>query len=471
MVDVLLVNPPSPDGSVIIRDLNRSGRTSKERIIWPQVNLAYLAAVIDNKFSVEIVDCIAENMNWQEFERYIIEKKPRYLLSHVITSLEKNDMKTFDIAKKVLDSCITISVGPHVTELSEEVLKNYPSLDFVIRGEGEITFAELLDKLETGKELDDMKGIAYRDNGTIKINGDRPFIQNLDDLPLPRYDLLPLNKYVYPFIASKFTFVVTSRGCPYPCTFCRQPIMWKGKVRSRSVDSVIKELKLLKSIGVNNFLVHSDTFTVEKKFVLDLCKRMLDEKLNMEWGCNSRVDTVDQEMLKWMKRAGCWMIAYGIESGSQQILDNVKKGATVDQAKNAVIWTNDVGIKVYGYFIIGLPGETLETINETIALAKELPITFALFHVGSPYPGTEFYKEAKEKGWLNFTRWEDVDQGRSTPVVYPDLSSGDIIRGIKKAHIAFYLRPKAIINVLRNVKNFNDLKHLLRLAIGILNWR
>lgn len=246
--------------------------------------------------------------------------------------------------------------------------------------------------------------------------------------------------------------------------------MWKGKVRSRSVDSVIKELKMLKGIGVNCFLVHSDTFTVEKKFVADLCKRMIDEKLNMQWGCNSRVDTVDPEMLKWMKQAGCWMIAYGIESGSQQILNNAKKGATLDQARNAAIWTNDTGIRVYGYFVIGLPGETFETINETIALAKALPITFALFHVGSPYPGTAFYKEAKEKGWLNFTKWEDIDQGRSTPVVYPNLSSSDIIAGIRKAHLAFYLRPRAIINVLRNIRNFNDLRHLLRLAIGILKW-
>lgn len=467
MIDILLVNPPSPDDSIIIRDLNRSGRTSKERIIWPQTNLAYMAAMVDDTHDVEIIDCIAENIDWQDFEKYLLNKKPRYLVSHVITSLETNDMQTFSIAKKLVN-CITIAVGPHVTELAKEVLTKYISLDIIICRETEITFKELINTLENGGDLSKVKGIAYRDDGTIKINESREFIQDLDKLPLPRYDLLPLDKYMFPFIASKFVFVVSSRGCPYPCTFCRQPIMWDYKVRTRSADSIIEELKLLKKLGINNFLFHSDTFTIKKDIVIELCKKIIDEKLEMKWGCNSRVDTVDREMLEWMKKAGCWMIAYGIESGSQQILDNVRKEITIDQARDAVKWAHDIGITVYGYFIIGLPGETFETINETIAFAKKLPVTFALFHVGSPYPGTEFYKEAKENGWLNFTKWEDVDQGRSTPVVYPNLSSEDILNGIKKAHRKFYMRPKTINNVLREVKNIHDLKHLARLALGIL---
>jgi radical SAM superfamily enzyme YgiQ (UPF0313 family) len=377
-------------------------------------------------------------------------------------------MRAFEVAKEALDSCTTIAVGPHVTELSEEVLQDYPSLDFTIRGEAEYTLVELLKGLEAGESRGNVKGIAYREDSSVRLNADRPFVENLDDLPFPRHDLLPLDRYVYPFISSRFTFVVTSRGCPYPCTFCRQPIMWRGKVRSRSVDSVIGELRMLKGLGITNFLVHSDTFTVNKDFVVALCKRMIDEKLDMKWGCNSRVDTVDQEMLKWMRLAGCWMIAYGIESGSQLVLDNAKKGATLSQARDAVAWASDAGIKVYGYFIIGLPGETLTTIDETIAFAKALPLTFALFHVGSPYPGTAFHKQAREMGWLNFTRWEDVDQGRSTPVVYPNLSSAEITRGIRRAHMAFYLRPRAIARVLRSVNNLNDLRHLMQLSIGLL---
>jgi radical SAM superfamily enzyme YgiQ (UPF0313 family) len=463
MIDILLVNPPSPDDSIIIRDLNRSGRTSKERIIWPQTNLAYMAAMVDETLEVEIIDCIAEDMDWKQFEQHLLEKKPRYLVSHVITSLETNDIKTFYLAKQI-GECITIAMGPHVTELTEEVLTNHLSLDFIIRGETEITFKELITTLEQNGDLSEVNGIAYRDNGVIKTSDEREFITNLDELPLPRHDLLPLEKYVFPFIASKFTFVISSRGCPYPCTFCRQPIMWDYKVRTRSAKNILEELKMLKKLGVNNFLFHSDTFTINKDIVLELCKMMIDEKLDMKWGCNSRVDTVDQEMLNLMKKAGCWMIAYGIESGSQQILDNTRKEITLDQSVNAVKLTHDIGISVYGYFIIGLPGETKETINETIEFAKELPLTFAIFHVGSPYPGTVFYKEAKEKGWLNFTKWEDVDQGKATPVVYPDLSSDEILKGIKKAYLAFYLRPVVALKVLRQIKNFKDIKHLINIT-------
>ena len=229
MIDILLVNPPSPDDSIIIRDLNRSGRTSKERIIWPQTNLAYMAAMVDETLEVEIIDCIAEDMDWKQFEQYLLEKKPRYLVSHVITSLETNDIKTFYLAKQISE-CITIAMGPHVTELTEEVLTNHLSLDFIIRGETEITFKELITTLEQNGDLSKVNGIAYRDNGVTKTSDEREFITNLDELPLPRHDLLPLEKYVFPFIASKFTFVISSRGCPYPCTFCRQPIMWDYKV-------------------------------------------------------------------------------------------------------------------------------------------------------------------------------------------------------------------------------------------------
>ena len=187
MIDILLVNPPSPDDSIIIRDLNRSGRTSKERIIWPQTNLAYMAAMVDDTHDVEIIDCIAENIDWQDFEKYLLNKKPRYLVSHVITSLETNDMQTFSIAKKLVN-CITIAVGPHVTELAKEVLTKYISLDIIICRETEITFKELINTLENGGDLSKVKGIAYRDDGTIKINESREFIQDLDKLPLTRYD-------------------------------------------------------------------------------------------------------------------------------------------------------------------------------------------------------------------------------------------------------------------------------------------
>tara|TARA_Y100000310_G_C20680321_1_gene815535 strand:+ start:1609 stop:3018 length:1410 start_codon:yes stop_codon:yes gene_type:complete len=463
MVDVLLINPPSPNESLIIRDLNRSGRTTREKIIWPQTNLAYLAAMLPKNLSVEILDCIAERMNWEDFEKLLFQKKPKYVISHVITSTYKNDFKVFKLAKKI--NAKTITMGPHATELIKESFEECQELDFIMLKEVELTFKELILALEKDGNVGDIKGLAYRENGEIKINEDRNFIENLDELPIPRHDLLPLEKYVFPFIASKFTFVISSRGCPYDCTFCRQPIMWSKKFRSRSAESIMKELRFLKKIGVNNFLFQSDTFTIDRDVVLELCKKIIEEELNMNWGCNSRVDTIDEELLKYMKKAGCWMVAYGFESGSQKILDKCKKQATIKQIEDAANLTHKMRIKMYGYFIIGLPGETKKTIEETINLSKKLPLTFAIFHVASPYPGTEFHYEAGKNNWLNLASLEDIDQGGVSPVNYQNLSSEEIMRGIKKAYLSFYLRPNVFLKVLKEVKNFNDFKHLSSIVI------
>ncbi len=263
-------------------------------------------------------------------------------------------------------------------------------------------------------------------------------------------------------MASKFTFVLSERGCPFPCTFCRQPIMWKRKIRHRSPENIIKELKILKKIGLEEFIFHSDTFTIDKNIVMKLCQMMLDEKLNFKWACNSRVDTIDEEMLKLMKKAGCWMIAYGIESGSPEILKKCEKEVTVEQIEEAVRLTHKIGIKIYGYFIIGLLDETKKSIQETIDLSKRLPITFAIFHVASPYPGTKFYQQIKEGKWLVSERWEDIDQGGTSPINYPQLSGKEIMTGVKKAYRSFYMRPRIILNILRSVRNFGEFKELFR---------
>ena len=463
-VDVLFVNPPSPDGSIYIRDIDRSGRYTREDTIWPQANLAYLAAVMDDRYSVDLIDCIAERMTWSEFEAYLANKKPNYIVTNVISSIVSNDVKVADIAKGI--NAKTIAIGPHVTALPEETLREYTNLDFVIMSEAEASLRGLIDRIEDGGGLEDVEGIGFRkDDGTIKINEKRPPIQNLDDLPYPRHDLLPLDKYHLPLIGKRYTFVMTSRGCPYDCTFCRSPVMWGRKVRKRSPDSIIGELRELKKLGVRNFVFHSDTFTLDKKWTLELCKKMVSEKLGMRWITNGRADTVDKEMLKWMKRAGCWMIAYGFESGSQKVLDNVKKGLTIDQIKDGAKWTKEAGIKIWGYFIIGLPGETKETIDETIRLSKELPLYIVNFAVGAPYPGTEFYKLVKEKGWLISTNWEDYDQNYSAVVSYDNLSSDEIIEGIRRAYRAWYLRPKQIIRLSTSVRSINDLKVLLNTGI------
>jgi len=466
MSKVLLVNSPSPDRYIYIRDVNRSGRRSREGTIWPQTSLAYIAAMVKNSgHSVDIIDCIADNINWAGCRKILEETKPDYIITNPISSIVTNDLYVTYLGKTI--GSITIAVGPHVTALPKESLNEYPSLDFVVMGEAEITVCELINCLEKKGNLESVDGIAFRNGKEHVLTKKRKLISNLDDLPLPLHELLPIKKHRLPYIGKNYTFVLSSRGCPYLCTFCRQPIMWERLVRTRSAKSIFQELQYITKIGINNFMFHSDTFTIDRDVVIDLCKMVVDSKMKLRWCCNSRVDTMDEEMLCWMKRAGCWLINYGIETASDEILKNVKKGgtATVVKAYDIVKLTKKTGIKVWGYFIIGLPGETKETIEETINMAKGLPFDIVNFAVGTPYPGTEFYKEAKEKGWLESKSWEDFDQNYSAIVSYPGLSSTDIIKGIRNCYLKWYLRPIGILSFLKGISNFYFAKKMFNIAL------
>jgi radical SAM superfamily enzyme YgiQ (UPF0313 family) len=458
-IDVLFVNPPSPDGQIYIRDIDRSGRYSREDTIWPQSNLAYLAAAVSDKYSVDLVDCIAEKMYWPAFKEYVNNKKPRYIVFNAISSIVSNDIKVGAIAHEIGGKSIVI--GPHVTALPGESLKKYPELDYVIIGEAEESLRELIDAIEDDRPLDNIRGIGFiKDNGTNCITENRPPIADLNSLRYPRHDLLPLDKYVLPMIGKKYTFVMTSRGCPFNCIFCRSPVMWGKKVRKRSPDNIIGELKELKKIGVDNIIFHSDTFTLDRKWTLDLCQKIIDEKLNIRWIANSRANTIDKEMLARMKTAGCWMIAYGFESASQEVLDRSKKEITIEQIRNAARWTNEAGIKVWGYFIIGLPGETKDTIDQTIHLAKELPLYIANFAIGAPYPGTEFFNLAKANNWLLSEDWEKFDQNYSAVVSYDTFSADDIVNGVRRAYKEYYLTPKEFIKVMKAIRSIHDFRIL-----------
>ncbi len=469
MAKILFVNPPSPDKYFYIRDMNRSGRRSKEKIIWPQTSLAYLAAMVDDKNEVKIIDCIAENIDWRKFRQYLEKEKPNYIVINVISSIVTNDLYAAYLAKPL--GTISIAIGPHVTALPEETLKRYPSLDFCILGEAEVTLKELIEFCEKKGDLSEIRGIAYRERGIPRVAALRPLIENLDDIPVARYDLLPIDKYRMPVVGDRYTYVLASRGCPYYCSFCRQPIMWQRKVRIRSAGKIMEELRALKKIGVTNFGFHCDTFTLDKKMVIDLCKMIIAENLNLRWAANSRVDTVDEEMLHWMKKAGCWMVAYGIESGSQVILNNVKKGITLKQIEDTVNASHRAGILNWGYFVMGLPGETEETIKETIAFAKRLPLDYVNFAVGTPYPGTDFYEEALREKWLKGEPWEGFDQNYATLVEYENMPAEKIIKGIKRAYFSWYARPSVILKMMTNFNNWKHLFTLIKIGALHLFWK
>lgn len=496
-VDVLLVNPPAPDGGVWIRSQHRVGRRSRENMLWPQVSLARMAALLYPDYSVAVVDAIALGMDWLEFEALLDKKQPKYYLTQVTAPTLTNDMYGVFLAKS--KGATTIAFGTHVTPNTVNTLQDFPALDFILRGEPELTLRELIDACDKRvskneqivsllKETDPMwkpisleaikdndfssiKGLGWRKNGEIQLSLDRPFIPYLDNLPLPMHELLPLNKYRMPLIKGPYAFIVPSRGCTAGCKYCIKHVSYNYTVRLRSAENIMAELRQLKSLGINDIMFYADLFTVNRQQVMDICHAMIDEDINMKWMCNSRVDYVDEEMLQTMAQAGCHMISWGIESGSAEILKRARKGADPAKAEQALTWARQAGIKNFGYFIIGLPGETVETIQETIAFSKKLPLNVAIFHIAAPYPGTPFFYEVVENGWFRpGTNWEQVDMDKSTVLDYPNLTAEELNYWQKRATREWTLRPMPIWTVLKGLNSWAGFKSAVSAGLQTLSF-
>lgn len=496
-VDVLLVNPPSPDGGIWIRSQHRVGRRSRENMLWPQVSLATMAACLHPDYKVEVVDAIATRMGWAEFEELLVKKQPKYYLTQVTAPTLTNDMYGIFLAKS--KGAKTLAFGTHVTPNTLNTMSAYPAVDFVLRGEPELTLRELIDALEgkTGQneamerliaksdptrvplspemvakgDFSPVKGLAWRCGEEIRINPDRPFIPNLDDLPLPMHHLLPLNHYRMPLIKGPYAFVVPSRGCPAGCKYCIKHVSYNYAVRVRSPENVLAELWSLKKLGINDVMMYADLFTVNRDQVIGICRAMIEQKIDMRWMCNSRVDYVDEEMLSLMGQAGCHMISWGIESGSKEVLKRARKGADPGKAERALRWAKKAGIKNFGYFIIGLPGETEETIKQTMAFSKTLPLDFAIFHIAAPYPGTPFFYEVVENGWFRpGTKWEEVDMDRSTVLDYGHLSAEDLEYWQKRATREWALRPGPIWSALKSLNTWAGFKSAVDAGLQTLSF-
>ena len=533
-VDVLLVNPPAPDGGIWIRSQHRVGRRSRENMVWPQVSLAQLAALLSPDYSVRIVDAIAERMSWPEFATLLRGVHPRYYLTHVSAPTLTNDMYGVFLAKSV--NAATIAFGTHVTPMARETLHAFPALDFVLRGEPELTFRELIDTCEAARgrwqateagrlidaktglapeghalmwkmwsEADPqwrpawavaagecdarhvgdrlqgsfhlpaqfaaIKGLGWRAGGEVALNAERPFFKSLDDLPMPRHELLPLDRYRMPMIRGAYTFIVTSRGCPAGCTYCIKHVTYQYSVRLRSPQKLVEEMVLLQRLGVRHIHMYADLFTVNRDQVVELCRQIIEAKLKVSWTCNSRVDYVDEEMLQLMGRAGCMLIAWGIESGNELILKRAHKGYKMEQAHTALRWAKRAGIKNWGYFIIGLPGETVDTIKETIAVSKSLPLDIALFHVAAPYPGTPLFFDVVKNGWFRpGTNWEEIDMDQATVLDYPDLKAEQLLYWQKRAFREWALRPGPAWTFLKSMNSWHGFKSAVDIGLQTLGW-
>ena len=390
------------------------------------LGLASIAAYVEeNGNKVKIIDSLALNYSNKDIEKQIKKFDPDIVGMGCTTRYVFETYNLFKIIKKINPNCLTVVGGPHPSVLPEEVLKECPFIDVVVRGEGEVTFSELVDKFEKNQGFEDVLGISFRKDDRIISNSNRPLIEDLDSLPLPAYHLLPMDKYQCQYKVFNFLIPIgqlrssgsisTSRGCPYDCIFCSSSMIWGKKFRMKTPSKVIEQIKILSDKYNMKYIdIIDDTFTVNKNRVLEICNLIKKENIDIIWSCITRVELFDQELASLLKSSGCNKIFFGFESGSQKILDLLNKRFTINDSIKAVEIANNNEIKVVGSFIIGIPGETKETIKQTIQFAKKLKLDYGRFQLLTPLPGTKIYEYAMEnnliltKDWSKYTYLNSV---------------------------------------------------------------
>lgn len=459
---VLLVNPPYT---------NFEGMKKSAGNTMP-LNLAYLAAYLKSKINcdIKIMDSEAEAMGYKEIEETIREYSPDIVGITTLTPPMKHVIKITQITKEINSKCKVVLGGVHPTAFPEMTLKE-TGADFAVIGEGEITLYEIAKSISDNSiKTEDIGGICWKkENGNIVKNKPRAYVENLDILPFPARELFDLSKY-YSAPTKKVsdepmaTPILTSRGCAFKCVHCISNVLWGRKVRFRSSDNVVREIEeIVNKYNIREFNILDDTFTLKKDRLMEICRKIIEKNLKIFWICFSRVNTIDEEMADIMRKAGCRKISFGLESGSQKILDLMNKSATVEMGRKAVGAVRKHGIEAHASFMFGNLGETKETIRETIDFAKSLDIDNATFFITSPLPGTHLYDIAKEKGYINAnTKWEEFAPLTNTkPILVQDnVSETELVFWQKKAFREFYLRPKYIWHKLKNVWSQGGFKTL-----------
>lgn len=459
---ILLANPPYT---------NFEGMKESAGNTMP-LNLAYLASYVLSKMDcdIRIMDCETEGMGYKEIRQMLENFKPDIMGVTTLTPPMKHVAQMTKIAKEVNPRCVVVLGGVHPTAFPERTIDE-GGADFCVIGEGEITFYEIvIGVAENNLDPAKIDGVCYKakDGKPVK-NKPRGYIRNLDEIPFPARNLYDLKKY-YSAPTKKVsdelmvTPILTSRGCAFKCVHCISNVLWSRAVRFRGSDNVIAEIEeCVNKYGIREFNVLDDTFTLKKDRLMEICRKIIDKKLKIYWVCFSRVNTIDEEMAEIMYKAGCRKISFGLESGSQKILDLMQKNATVEMGRKAVEAIRKYKIEAHASFMFGNIGETKETIRETINFAKSLDLDNATFFITSPLPGTYLYQVAKEKGYINEnTKWEEFAPLTNTdPILVQDnVSKEELVYWQKKAFREFYLRPKYIWHKLKSVWSQGGFKTL-----------
>ena len=457
---VLLIYPPSP----VINREDRCQQPTKELLVIPPLpptDLMYLASIAE---SCGFEAIIRDYSQGGDFEADLKEFQPNYLVANIATPTFQSDMMAVKLAKEIVPSICTIVKGaPFLTYNTNTIYEN-PFIDYVIMGEAELTLKDILD----GVPNCDILGICYRENFQPVKNDKRPFIENLDILPFPARHLVDNSIYKRPDNGKVQAVVKVARGCPFHCFFCLATPVSGAKVRTRSPENIVAELKeCVEKYNIKNFLFWSDIFNFNREWTLELCQKIIESGLKITWSSNTRADTMDDEMAKMMYKSGCRLVSIGVESGSQKMLDNIGKKITLDDIRNTVKILKKNKIKIYNYFVIGLPWETEETVEETIKFAIELDSNFISFYTATPLPGTKYFAYAMLNKLVEGNL--DFRSAYYEPVVRSEhLSKERIFELHKQAIKRFYLRPKFILKTLLSLRSFAEFKNYFIAGMSLI---
>lgn len=455
---VLLLNPPFKEK---FSRASRSPAVTRGGTIYYPIWLAYCAGVLDAAgFEIKIIDAPAQSLDLKKTIEEIIKFNPRLVIIDTSTPSIASDVKTGEEIKGSLPDSFLVLVGTHPSALPQESLKLSRKIDAVAKGEYDYTIRDLARCIKGGGDLKTVRGLIFRDeDGKININEPRPLIENPDELPfVSEVYKNHLNIKNYFFAASDYPFVMimTGRGCAFRCTFCLYPQTFHSRqYRPRTPQNVVAEFEyILKNLPeVKEVGIEDDTFTVDRERVKTICRLLIEKSIKIKWYCNVRAD-LDLETMQWMKKAGCHLLTSGPESGNQQILNNIHKGISVEQIKHFAKNAKKAGLLVHAAFMAGNPGETKETMEETLSLAKELNFDSAQFYPLIVYPGTEAYQWAVQNNYLktfDYQNWLDENGMYASLLDQPQLSRQDMIEFCNRATKEYYLRPAYILMKLKQI--------------------
>lgn len=470
---ILLLNPPrfhEVEG-------NNPSIVDEERGCNPPLGLLYLAGTLRERtrHAVTVLDAQAEKLSYQELRKRLEPMDVDVVGMTAMTLTLLDVMKSVAMVKDLHPGCRVVLGGPHVHLYPEETI-GLEGVDALVLGEGENTFRELLAAWENNQEPCDVPGLVYPGpDGDIIRTAAPQAIDSLDSLALPARDLTDVSLYNSLLANGKtVTTMFTSRGCPFQCRFCDRPHLGK-KFRAHSPEYVLKEIEHCCSLGIREFLIYDDTFTVNRDRAEAICDLLLERKLDISFDIRARVDTVDEALLRKLKAAGCQGVHYGVEAGTERMLKVLNKGITLEQVSRVFQMTRRIGLPVLAYFMIGNPGETREEILETFRVMKRLKPDYVHMTILTPFPGTEVYRDALERGVISHDVWREFaahPRDDFVPPVWEEHFSRKELQDLLiQGYQSFYLRPGYILKRLLRLRSWTELKRKARAGLGVFSMK